>query len=387
MRPDPDLDLDRFVDDLSTLIGIRTAVGGDPDEFGRARDWIRQYLADTDAEFLQFDVDGRTSTIIRPRGSVRPTMVADTHLEVVWAADQLFTARRDGDRLYGRGAADMKTALLVVLHVLRQVLHSDDHRDLWVVVTEDEEEGSQRGAAVVVEHLARHDCIPPVAFVPDGGHDFAYVEREKGSAILRVTATGDGGHASRPWLSTNPITAVLHFADALARSYPDPRGEDDWRPSAVPTLIEGGHTSNQLPTTCRATFDLRYTEQDTVDAVRRRVEDLADRHGVTAQFPKLDAAATYPADAPIARAYRDLIREITGRRPRIVHSAGASNGRFYAAHGTHVLMTNATAGGAHSRSEWVDVTSIPAYHELVLRTVDLVADRVRAGAPVRRPGT
>lgn len=377
-----ELDLDRFTDDLATLVGYQTVVCRNDGEFARARDWIRQYLAGTDAEFVDFDVDGLTSTIIRPASSAKPTLIGDAHLEVVPGAEPMFALRRDGTRLYGRGAADMKTALLMLLRVMRDLLTSDDHYDLWLVITEDEEVGSQRGARCVVEHLVDRDLLPPVAFVPDGGHDFSYVEREKGIAVIRAVACGDGGHASRPWLAANPIDTMAAFARACSQVFPDPRDERDWRPTFVPTAITAGGASNQIPTECRAVFDLRYTENFTPTDIRARVNDIADTHGVAVQFSKLDAAARYPSDAPIARDYLDLLEDVSGRCPPILHSAGASNGRFYAAHGSHVLMTNARAGGAHSRLEWVDESSLPAYYELVHRTVRLVANRVRSGAPI-----
>lgn len=378
----PELDLDRFIDDLRTLVGYRTIVEQNPEAFSRAREWIRQYLADVDAEFVDFDVDGMTSTIIRPRGSTRPTMIGDAHLEVVPAADQLFEVERDGDRLYGRGTADMKTALLMLLRVMADLLASDDHRDLWLVITEDEEIGSQRGAACVVDYLAERDLLPPVAFVPDGGHDFAYVEREKGIATIRAVARGDGGHASRPWLVTNPVETVLAFAGNCKEAFPDPRDEADWRSTVVPTRISAGGATNQIPTECRAVFDVRFTGEHTPADLRTRIDEIADRHGIAVQYSKLDVAANYPSDAPIAREYLTMLTEVTGREPSILHSAGASNGRFYAARGVHVLMTNARAGGAHGRREWVDTSSLPTYHEVVHRTVALVADRVRDGAPI-----
>lgn len=378
----PDLDLATFVDDLRTLVRYRTVVCRNPEAFTHARDWIRQYLAGTDAEFLDFDVEGMTSTIIRPHGSTRPTMIGDAHLEVVPAADQMFELTREDDRLYGRGVADMKTALLMLLRVLRDLLTSDDHRDLWLVITEDEEVGSQRGAACIVDYLAERDLLPPVAFVPDGGHDFAYVEREKGIAAIRAVACGDTAHASRPWLAANPIEAMMAFARDCKQAYPDPADEADWRSTFVPTRISADGPTNQIPAECRAVFDMRFTGDDTPAAFRARIDEIADERGVAVRYSKLHAAAYYPRDAPIARDYLQMLAQTTSREPKILHSAGASNGRFYAAQGVHVLMTNASAGGGHSRREWVDASSLPTYHEVVHRTIALVADRVRSGAPI-----
>lgn len=380
------LDMEEFVEDLRTLVGFRTVVCRNPDEFARADEWVRHFLADTDAELIEYDCHGLTTSVIRPPGSTRPTLIGDGHIEVVPGAEPQFTLRLDGSRAYGRGTADMKTAVLVMLYVMRDLLRGDDHHDLWLVLSEDEEVGSQAGAAVVVDDLVRRGLLPSVAFIPDGGHDFAYVEKEKGIAAFHVVASGPGGHASRPWLAENPVETVMAFARDLAERFPHPDGEDDWRPSAQLTVIHsgdaasdragGGHEQvNQVPQQCRAGFDVRFTEDFTPDDIRGIIGELAAGHGLRAAFDKCDPAATYPRDAPIGAAYLDLLRDVTDREPAILHSAGASNGRLYDVHGTHVLMSNATAGGAHSRREWVDLDSVPAFHDLVHRTVRMVDER------------
>lgn len=377
--PLPDFDLERFVDHLAEFVGFKTVVCRNPTEFSRAADWVRQFMADTDAEFIELECNGQTTTLIKPRESDSPALLADGHVEVVPAADPMFRLRIEGRRAHGRGAADMKTQVVMLLQVLHDLLTSDDHRDFWVVLTEDEEVGSLGGAAAVIDHLARRDALPGVVFVPDGGHDFAYVEKEKGVAAFGVIASGAGGHASRPWLATNPIEIVMAFARDLTSAFPAPSSEDDWRHSVQVTTIHAGDAGNEIPQQCRAGFDLRFTEAYTTDELRAAVTDIADAHGLAVRFSKVDAAAVYPRDTPIGAAYLQMLADVIGRQPRIVHAAGASNGRLYAQAGdVQVLMTGPTAGGAHSRREWVDLDCLPRYHELVHRTVRLVSDRARA---------
>ena len=153
----------------------------------------------------------------------------------------------------------MKTALLMLLQVMRDLLSTDDHRDVWLVITEDEEIGSRRGAQTIVEHLVDRNLMPPVAFVPDGGYDFAYVEREKGTGVSRAVTRGDGGHASRPGKVANPIRAMLAFTRDCLDAFPDPPDAATWRSSIAPTMITVGSTTNQIADECRAVFDLRYT--------------------------------------------------------------------------------------------------------------------------------
>ena len=119
------------------------------------------------------------------------------------------------------------------------------------------------------------------------------------------------------------------------------------------TSIEAGEASNKIPETCRAGFDLRLTENETVEEIRSSIERIVRRFESEIIFDQADPATYYPKEAPVARTYLDLVRKVTGREPQILHSAGASNGRIYVAKdpGIHVLMSSPATGSSHAERE------------------------------------
>lgn len=369
-------DLDGFIDDLTTLVGFRTEVLRNPEEFRRANEWIvDQLLGDVEVEVDRHERDALTTLVIRRAGSVAPVIVADAHLEVVPADDDAFALRRDGDRLVGRGAADMKTQLLALLWVLRERLRRGEPDDLWLVVSQDEEVGSRAGTAVVVEDLRSRDLLPSVAFVPDGGVDFTAVAGEKGVLQATAVATGPGAHGSRPWLATNPVETIMALHAGLKERWPDPAGEDDWRPSVTLARIEAGHAPNRVPDRAEASFDLRHPDdvdpQDMADEVR----SLAEQHGVRLEIDNLARATSYPLDGPLGSAWLAAVADVAGRdRAPTVRTAGASNGRFWHHEGATVLMANPTSGNAHADGEWVAIDAIAPFVELTDRTITLAHD-------------
>lgn len=363
-----------FADDLAALVGFRTEVCRNPDEFRRANEWIlEQVLGDVEVDVDSHECDGLTTLVIRRAGSPRPVLLADTHLEVVPAADDhAFTLRRDGDRLVGRGTADMKTQLLAVLHVLRDRLRRGEPDDLWLVVSQDEEVGSRAGTAVVLDDLRERDLLPPVAFVPDGGPDFTAVVAEKGVVHARAVATGPGAHGSRPWLAPNPIATLCAVHEALGEQWPDPDGEDDWRPSVTLARLEGGHAANRVPDRAEAVFDVRFpadVDQGEVVQVLRRV---AADHDVDLELDNLAQATSYDLTTPLGAAWLGALAAVAGRdEAPTVRTAGASNGRFWHSAGAEVLMANPTSGNAHAADEWVAVDALEPFVQLVDRTVTL----------------
>lgn len=363
-------DRDRFLADLATFVGFRTVVCQNPDEFRRANDWIRSFFDPDKTEFQEFDCHGLSSTLIRPRGSRRPRILGDGHIEVVPGDDDLFELREVDGILTGRGVADMKTQCLMMIYVLRRLIDEGDHHDFWLLFSEDEEVGSHYGVSVVADYLAEHDLLPPVVFAPDGGPDFAYVEKEKGIFTFDVTVPGRSAHASRPYLGENAIDRMGALYEALKLEYPNPERESDWRVSLSMTRIEAGEASNQIPEGCRAGFDLRLTERETVDGIRQRLDEIVGEFGAELLVQQAEPATYYPKEAPVARPYLELLRRASGREPQILHSAGASNGRIYVARdpSIHVLMSSPAMGSAHSADECLVSDSLDAYYELVYET-------------------
>lgn len=368
-------DIDRFLQDLETFVRFETVVCENPDEFRRANAWIRSFFDPEKTDFIDFDCHGLTSTLIKPRGSERPNILGDGHIEVVPGPDELFELRERDGILYGRGVADMKTQCLMMIWVLRRLIEEGEHNDFWLLFSEDEEVGSKHGVAVVVDYLQRNELMPSVVFAPDGGPGFAYVEKEKGICTFEVEISGTAAHASRPYLGLNAIDRMQELYSDLKTEFPNPAREEEWTHSLSMTSIDAGEASNQIPDRCRAGFDLRLTEAATVDQIKETIQAAAQRHEASVTFSQADPATYYPKEAPIARRYLDLLRRSAGEEPRILHSAGASNGRLYVAAdpSVHVLMSSPRMGSAHAETECLDATSLAAFYELVYETARLPA--------------
>ncbi len=365
---------DEFLDNLRTFIGFKTIVHEYPDEFEKARTWIKNFFDAEKSEFIEVENNGLTSLVIKPIDSDKPTILGDGHIEVVPGTDDLFQLVEDGGHLYGRGVADMKTQCLMMMTVLRDLIISGEHHDFWLLFTEDEEAGSANGVCPMVNYLAERSWLPHAVFAPDGGPDFAYVEKEKGIITFTAYIQGKASHASRPFLGDNPINSMMEFYRAIQSAYPNPNEEADWIPSLSMTSISGGEAYNKIPDSCEAGFDMRITEEYTVDKVLEHLQSIATEHHAEIDFQNTGMPTHYPQDAPIAKDYIQILREVSGKEPSILYSNGASNGRFYVAKDTsiHVLMSNPTVVGLHSSTECIVADSLPPYYELVRRTTQLI---------------
>ncbi len=367
-------DIGRFLSDLDTFIRFKTCVDQNQSEFAAARAWIRDFFDSSVTDFEVFAYNGFTSLLIKPLVSERPLLLGDGHIEVVPGGSGLFALRQKGPLLFGRGVADMKTQCLMMMTVLRDMLAENKAFDFWLLFSEDEEIGSARGAQQMIMLLDSRNCIPEVVFVPDGGPNFAYVEKEKGMISFDVKILGQSAHGSRPFLGINAIERMQALYTDFQARFPNPIEESEWVPSLSITSIEGGQAHNQIPDQCRAGFDLRFTEAFTPEEIVMALEEISQPYDAEITFREIGIATYYPRERPVARTYIDLLRSVSEREPAILHSNGASNARFYVMQKPEVqiLMSNPTVVDAHAATECLDARSLPAFYRLVHDTVELI---------------
>ncbi len=364
------MDKSLFLADLDTFIRFKTCVEQNREEFDKARKWIKAFFDPARTEFVELSYNGFTNVIVRAKGSKKPRVLGDGHIEVVPAESELFTLRHENGLLYGRGVADMKTQCLTMMWVLRELIAEDNHNDFWLLFTEDEEIGSSNGVRRVVDHLDDNDQLPDVVFVPDGGPDFAYVEKEKGIIRFNAVVMGKAAHASRPFLGLNAIERTFAFHEVLREQFPNPKDESDWVPSLALTRIKAGEAFNKIPDVCVAGFDLRYTEDYSAVAIVERIQALAAPFAAEIQVQEVAKATYYPKEEPVAQSFLEILRRVSGKVPTIFHSNGASNGHFYVAKrpDIQVLMSNPTVVGSHAKEECLVEASLEPYYKLVRAT-------------------
>jgi len=364
----------QFLLDLDTFIRFRTCVDQNQPEFAAARAWIQEFFDPAVTTFETFAFDGFTSLLIKPTASEQPQLLGDGHIEVVPGGKDLFALRKEGPLLFGRGVADMKTQCLMMMTVLRDLLADRKTIDFWLLFSEDEEIGSALGVEKLVGLLDAKEKLPDVVFVPDGGPDFSYVEKEKGMISFKVVVHGQTAHGSRPYLGVNAIEQMIAiYADLQAR-FPNPREESDWTPSLSITSIEGGQAYNQIPGQCSAVFDLRFTEAKTPEEIVSVLEEVVQPYEADVAYLDIGIATYYPHERPLARRYIDILRKVSGKEPAILNSNGASNARFYVGQNpkVQILMSNPKVVDAHAATECVDARSLPSYYQLVYETVELI---------------
>jgi succinyl-diaminopimelate desuccinylase len=326
---------------------------------------------------------GNVDNLWARRGNGGPVLCFAGHTDVVptgpleeWRSDPFKPIVRDG-LLYGRGAADMKTGLAAMLTATESFIaeHPKHRGAVAFLITSDEEGPSVDGTKRVVEALRERNeridwCLVGEPSSEEMIGDTIKIGR-RGSLSARLTVHGVQGHIAYPQLAENPVHS---FAPALAElaSRVWDQGNEHFQPTTfqVSNLNAGTGAPNVIPGELKARFNLRYSPVQTLDGLKRTVEEVLQRHRVNYSIEwYVSGEPFYTPPGALSQAVCDAVRSLTGREPRLSTGGGTSDGRFIAPMGAQVVELGVVNASIHKVNECVRVEDVDTLHALYLQTL------------------
>lgn len=334
---------------------------------------------------------GQVDNLWATHGQGGPVLVLLGHTDVVpsgppedWT-DPPFTPTVRAGRLYGRGAADMKSSVAAMCVALERFVarHPEHPGTVALLVTSDEEgialDGVRRVARTFVERRQRIDwCIVGEPSSRRQLGDLIRVGR-RGSLTGRLRVLGVQGHVAYPEKALNPIHA---FAAALAEltSIRWDEGDAAFPPTSfqVSNVAAGTGADNVIPGELTASFNFRYGVASSADGLIDRVESLLRRHGLNVELAWHRSGEPFvTAEGALREAVTAAIRIRCGVEAEASTGGGTSDGRFIAPLGAEVVELGPCNESIHKVDESIALDELDAlpglYEDIVERML------VRAG--------
>jgi succinyl-diaminopimelate desuccinylase len=311
---------------------------------------------------------------VGPAGA--PTVVFHGHLDVVPAIPELFEPRVDGDRLYGRGAYDMKGGLASMMCALHDVAAQERVRVHFLCVSDEESEepDADRGSTYLVAKGYQGDFA-----ITGEPTDLHIGVQAKGVLVLRIEVAGTSAHGSTPWIGDNAVVKAIDVFRQI-ESLPFARESSDLfdRPSINLGRIVGGDAMNKVPDLCVIDVDVRYLPGQDHEGIRAAVEALPDVH-VVKVFHRQPAIV--PRDDPYVQALGTAIGRVaepTSERLGVGRD-GASDAISFLEAGVPAVECGPLGDGHHGPEEWVSVRSLSQYRAALVEFVNLLPARLAGG--------
>jgi acetylornithine deacetylase len=340
--------------------------------------FVANWLGEAGVEVtLDETVPGRVSVIgtVHGTGGGR-SLLLNAHLDTVGVAgmQRPFEPVVEGNRLYGRGAYDMKAGLAAIMTVTALAKRHRFRGDVILTAVADEEFASlgtqsilkqiSADAAIVTEPTALRLCIA-----------------HKGFVWMEITAEGLAAHGSRPDLGCDAIVKMGHILVGIDHLDQSLRAAGSAHHllgtgSLHASLIEGGQELSSYPERCVLQIERRTIPGETKELVEAEIQEVIS--AVQAADPRVVARhrstvvrepLAVPENAPIVQSLSQQAAAILGAAPPVVGETFWTDAALLAAAGIPAILYGPGGAGAHAAVEWADLEQLQACTDVLLATV------------------
>lgn len=336
---------EELVDLTLDLLGVDTA--NPPGDTREIADLVAAYLEPLPVDVERIAVDpAKPNLLATVPGASAETLLYNGHLDTVpfdgeaWSHDPL--GERVGERIYGRGATDMKGSLAAMLFAIRAYAETGTEPPVTLrfAFVSDEEVGGDAGLPALLEagKLDADACVIGEPTCNETYHSVTVADR--GSIWLTLEAIGEAAHGSRPVLGENAIDRLYEAVERIrgrfgtrtldidavmepiieesVEYYAPTMGEETARnlfrsPSVNLGTLSGGSAINAVPRSASAEVDIRLTAGVETQTILSQIGDcVADCEGVTIADVSWSTGTAEPIDSPLVETVTATAEAVTG---------------------------------------------------------------------------
>ena len=327
---------------------------------------------------------GGVTNLWARKGKSQPLVVFAGHTDVVptgpvtqWTSDPFMPTQRDG-KLYGRGAADMKTSIAAMVVAVEEFVAAHPHHkgSIGFLITSDEEGPATDGTVIVCDKLKERGEQLDYCIVgePTSSHLLGDTIKNgrRGTMSGRLTVKGIQGHIAYPQLAKNPIhTFAPALAELVATKWDE--GNEYYLPTSwqVSNIHGGTGASNVIPGEVVIDFNFRFSTASTVEGLQQRVQAILDKHGV--DYDLTWTVGGLPFLTPrgeLSDAMTQAIKAEMNIEPELSTTGGTSDGRFIAQICPQVIEFGPPNGSIHKIDEHIELRFIDPLKNIYRRTLE-----------------
>jgi len=374
-----------------TLVGYDTQ--NPPGRTVEVVEWLEDVLEEPPLAVERCEIDPEKPNLIATLpGRTERTLCFNGHLDTVpfdgsdWTHDPL--GERDGERIYGRGATDMKGAVAVMLQVGLAYARTETEPPvtLQFAFVSDEETGGDAGLATLLERTEFDPdaCVVGETTARNGRHSVSVADR--GNIWLTLEATGTAAHGSRPMIGENAIDRLSDAIEQLRRDFgqrelsvdpsmdviieesvafyePEAGAEAARRLYRYPTInlgvIEGGTAINTVPASACASVDIRLTAGvDTREALGGIRNCLSEMDGIEITDISWTRGSYEPLGSPIVEASARAAEHVVDDRVYRRSATGGGDAKVLRHEGIPTVEFGFGTQTAHGTDEYTTTEAL-----------------------------
>jgi succinyl-diaminopimelate desuccinylase len=326
---------------------------------------------------------GEVSNLWARRGSAAPVVCFAGHTDVVptgplseWHSDPFVPTIRDG-KLYGRGAADMKSSIAAFVVAAESFVRENPAHSgsIALLLTSDEEGPALDGTVRVVEALKQRNervdyCIVGEPTSVDALGDMVKNGR-RGSLSGKLLVRGIQGHVAYPHLVRNPIHLLAPALAELAKTQWD-KGNESFPPTSfqVSNIHAGTGAANVVPGSVEVDFNFRFSTESSDSSLKQRVEAILAKHALEYSVSwVLGAKPFLSTRGRLAQTVLEAGKRHTGHSAELSTTGGTSDARFIIDICPEVLELGPVNASIHKLNEHIELAALEQLPKIYLDTL------------------
>ena len=281
-------------------------------------------------------------------------VILNAHLDVVSGKRSQFQPKIVENKLFGRGAYDMKAAAATMIVLFKNLSKSLDY-PIGLQLVADEEAGPKSSTEYQIQDGVRAEFV-----IVGEPTNLEIINKAKGKLKLEIVAKGESSHSAFPWQGEN---AIIRMSDYLFgwKILSKSQYESNWKTTfSVTSISTPNKELNIIPSECVVVVDIRYVEKENADEIISEI-----KKGLPSSFHiKIKGVTPSQFTArsnKYVRKFGKTYFTTLNRDPVITGFNAASDAKFYSEIGIPVILFGPEGEGAHSEKEWVDMTSLKSY--------------------------
>ena len=342
-------------------------------------DVIKQQFDGLDFSFEETNYKNISNLIITNGDSKNKTFCFLGHTDVVppgpeseWSVPP-FSGEIIDNKIYGRGAADMKGGVACFISALKEFLseNEDPSFNIMVLLNSNEEGKLENGKVDrVINEMIDKDKFIDFCLIgePSSSKKVGDVIRigRRGSLSGNLKVYGIQGHVAYPKQALNPILGIGKTLEELKNMEWD-RGNENFEPTSfqVSNIKSGTGAENVVPGVLEMTFNFRFSPESSPDGLKEKFEALLKKSDLKYDVSwTLSALPFLTAKTEFIDIVKSSIKEINNIDTKIDNGGGTSDGRWVAPMGSEIVELGPLNKTIHQIDEHVDIEDLSTLKEI-----------------------
>jgi acetylornithine deacetylase/succinyl-diaminopimelate desuccinylase-like protein len=369
-------ELSRLLADLVRIDSVNPGLVPGGSGEGEIAQYVASWLEHVGVDVtMQETAPGRPNVIGRVRGrSAGRTLMLNAHMDTVGYAGMAspLDPRIEGNRLYGRGAFDMKGSLAAIMLAAARLAVDLPNGDVLITAVTDEEFASIGTEAIAREYRADGAIVTEPS-------ELELCVAHKGFAWVEIETSGVAAHGSLPDAGVDAITmlapvleGIQALGDLLRAGEPHPLLGTG---SLHASLIEGGMELSTYPERALLSVERRTVPGETTELIDQQFRSILDSAqkswpNFNASYRRTFTRNAYEADlkSPIFQVVAAQAEKLLGRAPAVTGTFGWMDSSILGEAGIPTVIYGPGGAGAHAIEEWVDLDDCEYCVELFVAT-------------------